>query len=164
MDHPVVGVLAEGLARAGVGSLRFDWRGAGRSEGAITGDPAAARADYGAAFAHLAALHPGPYIAAGYSFGAATALAVAAADARFVRLVLVGPPAGLLHRELLEAFAGDALVVVGDADHYAPLARVRPMVAPFPRVRLEVVERADHFFATGGLDRIAPVVHAFAAG
>ena len=161
MDHPVVDALVAGLAGGGLATLRFNWRGAGRSGGGITGEPSAARADYAAAFAQLAQLHPGPYLATGYSFGAATALAVAARDTRLTRLVLVGPPAGLLPRELLDVFTGDALVIVGDDDHYAPLARIRPILAPHPRFRLEVIAGADHFFATGGVERIAPLVTAF---
>lgn len=161
MDHPVVAAIVAGFHAADVATLRFDWRGAGRSAGSVTGEPSAARADYAAALTHLVGLHAGPHVAAGYSFGAATALAVAAADPRPERLVLVGPPAGLLRPELLAAFARDALVILGDDDSYAPLARVRPILAPFPRVRLEVVRGTDHFFTTGGLERIAPLVTAF---
>lgn len=163
MDHPVVGAIVAGFHAGGVATLRYDWRGAGRSAGSLTGEPSAARADYAAALDHLVGLHAGPYLAAGYSFGAATALAVAAADPRPTRLVLVGPPAGLLRPELLEAFAGDALVVVGDDDSYAPVPRVRSILAPHTRIQLEVIKNADHFFMTGGLERIAPLVTAFFA-
>jgi hypothetical protein len=162
MHHPVVDAMVAGLGAAGVATLRYDWRGAGQSTGALTGDPLAARADYAAALAHLAGMHDGPYLAAGYSFGAATALAVGADDARVSRMLLVGPPAGLLRAEFLDAFTGDILVIVGDDDSYAPVPRVRAILALYPRVRLEVVPGADHFFATGGLERIAPLVTAFA--
>lgn len=157
MDNPVVETLVAGLHAAGIATLRFDWRGAGQSKGEITGDPDAAKADFGAALAQLTVLHAGPYVATGYSFGAATALTVAASDPRVTRLVLVAPPVGLLRTELLGAFAGDGVVLVGDQDHYAPLVRLQPILAPFARLRLEVIEGADHFFATG-VERIAALV------
>ncbi|MFV1959254.1 MAG: hypothetical protein ACC662_07560, partial [Planctomycetota bacterium] len=48
MDHPVVARAAERAAHAGLFALRFDFRGAGGSEGEVT-DREGHRADVGAA-------------------------------------------------------------------------------------------------------------------
>lgn len=158
MDNPVVTTICAGLARANVAALRFDWRGVGRSEGVATGDLRAASTDYAGALACLVGRHAGPYLGAGYSFGAATALAVAAQDPRLEQLVLVSPPVAMMPLDRFAGFERDVLVVVGDEDDIAPLDLVRAFVAALPRGRLEVVDGADHFFSFGGLDRVERLV------
>src|SRR5262245_15907211 len=82
LENPVVSELAYGLYKAGIASLRFNWRGVGASQGSRTGDWAAAEADYLAAVEQVATTTGSPVLAAGYSFGAATALRVALRDSR----------------------------------------------------------------------------------
>jgi len=53
--NPVVINLADGLSRAGIASLTFNWRGTEGSDGSKTDSLDAAVADYLAAFAALAA-------------------------------------------------------------------------------------------------------------
>jgi alpha/beta superfamily hydrolase len=158
MDNPVVTEIVAGLGVARSASLRFDWRGVGRSEGTPSGDLDAACADYAAALAGLAARHPGPYLGTGYSFGAVTALAVASLDPHLARLVLVSPPVGMTPLDRFAGFDRDILVVVGGEDDLAPLDRVRASFAAMPRARIEIIDGADHFFALDGLDRIGPLV------
>jgi len=146
MESPVVTELAHACARAGVSSLRFNWRGVGASAGAATGDEAVAAADYTAAVDWLEATVPGRVAACGYSFGAATAAHAGLARARVTRLVLVAPPPSMLSRETLAQFDGDVLVAVGDRDEFAPFDAVEAMCKGLPRLSLEKIEDADHFF------------------
>ena len=60
MDNPVVSELAFACARAGVASLRFDWRGVGASAGRASGDLAHGAADFAAALDHLSDTTQGP--------------------------------------------------------------------------------------------------------
>ena len=53
LDNPVASELAYAFTKAGFASLLFNWRGVGASEGQVTGDPAAAEADFRAALEHL---------------------------------------------------------------------------------------------------------------
>jgi pimeloyl-ACP methyl ester carboxylesterase len=85
MDSPVLEEVAWALRRAGCASLRFNWRGVGASGGATSGEARDADADYAAALEHLEETVSGPLIGAGYSFGAATAVRVAAPHSRVRR-------------------------------------------------------------------------------
>ncbi len=149
MDSPVVNEVAWAAGRAGLATLRFNWRGVGASAGAMSGEAADADADYGAALEHLEQTVPGPLVAAGYSFGACAAARAARGAARVRRLVLVAPPPRLLDAEALRDFGGEVLIAVGEADALAPLAELESIAARLPRTRLEVVPEADHFFTSG---------------
>jgi len=149
MDHPVCNELAYACSDAGLASLRFNWRGVGASAGAPSGEPDDAEADYRAATAHLADTVEGPLVAAGYSFGAATAVRVAAREPRCRRLLLVAPPLPMLDRALLEGFGGSVLIVAAGHDEFSPIAELRSLAEALPRAHLHPVPDADHFFMAG---------------
>ena len=102
----------------------INFRGAGASSGHASGAAADADADYRAAVDHLLRKQHGPYVAAGYSFGATAAIRVAAKDHRIERLLVVAPPVAMLDVASLRAFHGAVTFIVGDADMYALLSRV----------------------------------------
>jgi alpha/beta superfamily hydrolase len=149
LTNPVVTAAARGFAELGAATLAFNYRGVRGSEGRVTDDPAAAAEDYTAALDALADRVPGPYLAAGYSFGARTALGVAAVDPRVAGAVLVAPPVDLMSPGALAGYAGPLLVIVGDRDAYAPVGRLRAELPERADVAFEVIEGADHFFGRG---------------
>jgi len=148
MGSPVVAEIAWACARAGLATLRFDWRGIGASMGTPSGEAHAADEDYAAALEHLAESVEGGLVVAGYSFGAAAAARAAAATPRVRRAILVAPPPALLDAAPL-ARLPRALVVAGERDRIAPPADLAPRVAAAPGAALHVVPEADHFFAAG---------------
>jgi len=153
MDSPVVTELAWACRRAGYATLRFNWRGVGASGGEPRGEPAAADADYGAALAYLEETVPGPLVAAGYSFGAATAVRAALGSPRVRRLLLVAPPSSLLDAAALAGFRGRVLAITGRRDAIAPADELAALFGDdAPRRRLEIVADADHFFMEGLAD------------
>jgi alpha/beta superfamily hydrolase len=154
LDNPVVIALADGLRAAGLATLCFNFRGIGGSSGHASGAAADADADYRAAVDHLMRKQHGPYVAAGYSFGAAAAIRVAAKDHRIERIVVVAPPVAMLDFASLRVFHGAVTFIVGDDDMYAPLDEVQHLLAPLPHVQLKVIAGVDHFFASGGGDQI----------
>ncbi len=152
MDSPVVSEIAWACARAGLASLRFNWRGVGASGGTSSGDAEHARADYAAALAQLASTVEGRVLAAGYSFGAAAAVRAAATDPRVRGLLLVAPPPSLLDLSALEACPRDALILTGEHDAIAPPAALEAIAASLPRARFVKIDDADHFFGAGLTD------------
>jgi hypothetical protein len=158
LSNPVVVAAADGFAEAGVATLSFNYRGIEDSEGQASDAPAAALDDYSGALDTLAGRVPGPYLAAGYSFGARTALAVAARDPRVRGAVLIAPPVDLVDAGALAAFTGPLLVIVGDRDAYAPLDRLRAWLAARPDATLEIVPGADHFFGSAGAASVTALV------
>ena len=149
MLHPVCTELALRCQSAQIASLRFNWRGAGASSGAPSGEVADAVADYGAALDFLEETVEGPILACGYSWGAATAIAVSRGRPRVRQLVLVAPPAAMLDAEALADFGGEIFLAVGDHDDLANPGALRELVAEKAGVHYELLTATDHFFANG---------------
>jgi alpha/beta superfamily hydrolase len=147
LDNPVVVEAAAGLADAGLQTLRFNWRGVGNSGGRASGESAQADADYLAAVDCLQRRSAGDYLAAGYSFGAATAVRTAVRDERVAELLLIAPPLQMIDRTALAACSGPIHVIVGERDEYAPLAGLEALLAAAADFHLDVVAGADHFFS-----------------
>ena len=143
MDSPVVNEIAYAARKAGLASLRFNWRGVGASAGVISGEADDADADYRAALQHLLETVPGAVVAAGYSFGAAAAVRVAAGEPRIRRLLLLAPPPALLDVDALAAFAGDVLLDGGRSRRHraAGGARAHRVRAPASDLRCHPARR-----------------------
>lgn len=159
LQNPVVVGIAEGLHRAGVPSLSFNWRGIDASEGARTDSLEAAVADYLAAIETVA--DGKPLYAAGYSFGAAVALLAACEDPRIKGVIMLAPPAGMLRAEDLATLNVPVSLMVGDDDEFAPITELEKKLNG-RSASLEVIPGADHFFHYGGLWEIPERVHALA--
>lgn len=149
MENPVVVRIGEVCGRLGLTTLRFNFRGVGRSTG-VHGDGAAEQHDVEAALARLAAVvGAAPVGVAGYSFGAAVAANVAARHAELAGAALVAPPlarseAGRLRD--LDRFGDRLLVVAGSADTICPTDALARLGETVPRATVQVIDGADHFF------------------
>jgi alpha/beta superfamily hydrolase len=152
IESPVLSEIAYACTKAGVASLRFNWRGVGASWGSPSGDGADAEADYRAAFTHMGETVAGPLVACGYSFGAAAAVRVAIAEQRVERLVLVAPPSSMLPPDAFQRLARPVLVLVGECDSLVGEAELRELAEAVPGVQMEVIPIADHFFGAGLAD------------
>lgn len=164
LTNPVVTAAAGGFAELDVATLAFNYRGTGASQGRANDDAGTAVQDYTGALDALAGRVPGPYLAAGYSFGSRAALSVAATDHRVRGAVLIAPPVDMVGPDDFGAFSGPLLVIVGDRDAYAPLERLTAALAARPDARLEVVDGADHFFSATGTSAITAHVAAHVSG
>jgi alpha/beta superfamily hydrolase len=148
IELPVVSELTYTCEKAGVASLRFNWRGVGASAGRPSGDMDEGVEDYHAALDFLEETVSPPLIAAGYSFGAA--IAIAASDRVTVRrLILVAPPPVMLNLEMLRSFKGKVFIAVGENDALAPPSELEKIAEGLENARLRVLDETDHFFMTG---------------
>lgn len=153
LDNPVVRALADGFGARGMGTLCFNYRGIGESLGTASDSVARAAEDYARvlAWARERLGAGAPLYAAGYSFGAITAIACALSDAAgstpaLRALVLVAPPLGMLGDAPLAAARCPSFVLVGSDDAYLPLPAARALFASVPRCSVTEND-ADHFFA-----------------
>jgi len=154
MRNKVVHRMARGLRRAGVATLRFNFRGVGLSEGRyghLTGEIEDARA----ALAWLRARYPGsPMALAGFSFGALAITRLGCSAERASWLMAVGFPARFGPTEYLETCPAPKIFIQSTHDQYGPRAELEPLYARLagPK-RLIWIEAADHFFA-GALEEL----------
>jgi uncharacterized protein len=145
LDNKVVHTLARAFQELEAPTIRFNFRGVGGSAGAFDGgrgelDDALAVVAYGRQIFPGAALW-----LAGFSFGGALAVSVAARSSP-ERLVVVAPGVTLLE-------VGSAtpscpwLIVQGDADDVVDPGFVRDWAAKrVPQPQMSVLQGAGHFF------------------
>ena len=148
MYTKVVFRAAKAFERLGYPSLRFNFRGVGRSRGSF--DEGVGEADdVRAALDWMAREHPSvALVHCGFSFGNAVGTPVAAADDRVDRLVCLGTPTASFPFERLAQVTLPKLFVQGEYDEHGPLDELREGLNHVARPwRLVIVEGADHFFA-----------------
>lgn len=147
MQNKVVHTCTRAMQEAGAATVRFNFRGVGRSDGRYDAghgelEDALAVVEWTRRRFQCDALW-----LAGFSFGAAIALQAAARGARPARLVTVAPPVGRIITEPVVRPECPWLIVQGDRDELVDLEAVRRWVAGFdPAPALLVVPGAEHFF------------------
>lgn len=157
MHNHVVTAVCGALAEIGATTLRFNFRGAGRSEGAFDSGRGGANDARGAIDA-LRALRPDArLLLAGYSFGAMIAAAVAA-DVRPDALVLISPPLGMMRTPTIDPELR-TLLITGEDDRIAPPDALWALDAP--NRTIVVAPGVDHGWWPG-LDELMCAVEAFA--
>ncbi|HEY2956147.1 MAG TPA: alpha/beta fold hydrolase [Candidatus Eisenbacteria bacterium] len=147
LHNKVVHRAASTLHALGAAVLRFNFRGAGASEGAHDGGPGETE-DARVALRFLAARYPhARRWLAGFSFGAWIAARLAAAESGIERLILIAPPVSTSSFEPLESLAIPKLVIQGGADDVCkPAALHEPFRRWAEPKRLVEVPGANHFF------------------
>ena len=163
MDNPVVIRAAEVAQAAGYATLRFNFRGAGTSEGVHDkgrGEQEDVRAAMAALATHLPA---GSRVGVmGYSFGAAMAARATRPSVLEAPLGLIAPPLGMYDFDFLQTSPGRMLLVAGTADAYCPVEALHRLAA-ITSAEERIVEGADHFFF-GKLYPLGEVIGAWLAG
>jgi hypothetical protein len=148
MHNKVVFRAAKAFERLGYPSLRYNFRGVGRSAGSFA-DGVGEADDVRAALEWMAREHPGVLLLhCGFSFGNTVGTPVAAADPRVERLVCLGTTTASFPFVRLADVTLPKLFVQGDHDEHGPLVELRAGLALVSQPwELVVVEDADHFFA-----------------
>ena len=150
MHNKVVYHAAKTLNSFGFPVLRFNFRGAGMSEGEH--DQGRGEVDdLRAALAWLKNEFHLPLIFAGFSFGASTGLRASCPDPDVKFLISLGTPVAAEGRVYAYRFLAECskpkLFVSGDHDQYGPLNELKRVFnsAAEPK-KFFVVPNADHFF------------------
>lgn len=151
LHNKVVFHSMKALNSFGFPVLRFNFRGAGLSEGEHDHGRGEVE-DVRAALEWLDAEFHLPLIFAGFSFGAAVGLAAACGDARVQELVGLGLPLLAIEERaydfgFLQTCQKPKLFISGARDQYGPRAALEELVKGLPEPkRLIRIEGADHFF------------------
>ena len=150
MHNKVVYAAMKALNEAGLPVLRFNFRGAGLSQGEHDQGRGEAQ-DVRAALDWLDREFHLPIIFAGFSFGAAVGLRAACPDERVTALLSLGTPVEAEGRAYQYAFLRDCgkpkLFVSGGHDQYGPRAALEQVVAAAADPKqLILINKADHFF------------------
>jgi uncharacterized protein len=148
MDNPVVVRAVEVAREEGLVTLRFNFRGVGRS----TGVHAKGEGELLDMRAAIEALQPrlpagGPIGLLGYSFGAWIAARLAAAPGTdLAGLCLVAPPLAMLDFASLGEVRGQVLIAAGTRDPYCPTQDLAKLTARLSGAEVATIDGADHFF------------------
>jgi len=156
MHNNVVESLVKAYGKAGYTTLRFNFRGVGKSEGQYD-EGVGEQADVRAAVEYLRELGMSAVDLAGYSFGVwVNALGIQ--DLNDVdRMIMVSPPVHFMDFSFLEYSPKIQLVIAGAEDDIAPPDMIRKML---PRwngdASFQIIQGADHFYGgkTGEIEGI----------
>jgi uncharacterized protein len=158
MHNKVVFQAARALHDRGIPVLRFNFRGAGLSEG-VHDHGRGEQDDVRVALDYLGHEFPdNPIILAGFSFGSVVGLRVGCADVRVTNLIGIGIPVNGSDMSFLRSCAKPKLFVQGAEDQYGSRSGVESLFATLPDPkRLVFVEGGDHFLA-GKLDQLRAAI------
>ena len=154
MDNKIVTTLSKAFAELGFAALRFNFRGAGFSEGSFdegngeVEDALSAIEHMKKEFGHL------PLILAGFSFGGyVQARAAERLHPRAHKLVLIAPAVG---RFAMPHVPHNSLLIHGEEDEVIPLSDALNWARP-QHLPIVVLPEAGHFFH-GRLNQIKQIV------
>ena len=149
MYNVIVASLAQSLCNAGIAALRFHFRGVDMSEGSFDGglgeiDDAAAAMEFLSLCENVDASRVG---IAGYSFGAAVALAAASRSNLPQAIVSIACPSRVFNEMSAQELLLPKLLILGEHDHDFPAQQFKFMARRFTDPKaVEIIGGADHFF------------------
>ncbi len=158
LHNKVVFRVAKTLHAQGYLVLRFNFRGAGSSEG-VHDNGRGEKGDVAAALDYLAKeFQDRPILLSGFSFGAWVGLQVGCADPRVTALIGLGLPVNNSDLSYLRSCGKPKLIVQGSDDQYGSREKLQALFDTMPEPKkLAFVDGADHFF-TGKLDRVTGAI------
>lgn len=145
MNNNVVLGLEAAFSDAGITTLRFNFRGVGRSSGRFD-NGVGEKDDVLGALSFLASqTSAGSIHLAGYSFGALVGMAAAMRDEKVRSIVGVAPPTALGSFSFLSGCSKPTLAVVGSSDEFCDVEELKEDIEKCSGA-LKIVPGADHFF------------------
>jgi alpha/beta superfamily hydrolase len=148
MDNKVIYRVARALEDAGGLVLRYNFRGAGGSEGRHDegrGEQDDLRA--AVSFLRQESRSELPLVLAGFSFGSVISALVAPTLGDVSGLLFVGAPRRLYELEEPASYGGPLAFIHGDVDEHGPLDEFQSFFEGLPEPKtLKLIEGAGHFF------------------
>jgi alpha/beta superfamily hydrolase len=160
MQNNVVESLVSAYGKGGFTTLRFNFRGAGRSEGHYD-EGVGEQDDVRGAIAYLKDLGIVAIHLAGYSFGA-WVNARALSDLKDVaQMIMVSPPLNYMDFSFLKPNPKIKLIISGDRDDIAPPEMIQSLLHKWNEdADFRIIKGADHFY-WGKSEEIESLVRAF---
>ena len=158
MGNPIVEILTETLFAGGVSTLRFNFRGVGKSTGTFD-DGRGEQDDVLAAVSFMEGQGVREILPAGYSFGAWVNTGILNRRTLLPAL-LVSPPIAIFRFDFHALRDKVGLIVCGDRDPYCPAEKIQDVAGELA-CRLDIILDADHFFQSGE-DDLAASIHDYA--
>lgn len=156
MHNNVVEALIRAYGSAGYSTLRFNFRGVGRSEGQYD-EGIGEKADVLGAVAYLRGLGISTIDLAGYSFGAwVNALGIHNLD-DVRQMIMVSPPVNFIDFSFLTNTSKIRLIIGGTLDDIAPPHMIKEMLPKWNKdAEMKIISGADHFYwgQTGEIETI----------
>lgn len=147
LHNKVVFRAARGLEAANIATLRFNFRGAGSSQGTHD-EGEGEQDDFLAALNWMKKQHPGKRIlAGGFSFGSWVASRAACELAEVHALFLIGTPVNKYDFGFLRHCEKPMLFLHGTQDEHGEVGKLEKLVQTLRNVESVTVTGADHFFS-----------------
>ena len=155
MDNNVVSALQKTLRNWGWGTLRFNFRGVGGSNGQHLGSQGDTE-DLLTVFQFVQQLGVENIHLAGYSYGAWIGLKAMKQELRPKTSILVSPPLDLLDFRNLEPPSCPCLITLGEKDDFCTVGSLMKWASPphgsEERLHIEILPGCDHFY--GGREQL----------
>lgn len=163
MHNNVVAAVQRVLAERGISTLRFNFRGVGKSEGGY-GAGIEEVEDVRGAVDFIAERGGAPLSLVGYSFGAAVGAKAVIADKRVKAVVCISPPIEMYDFSYLKDDTRPKLLVAGDQDFVCPVGPFEKFFDSLLQPKAaHIIPGADHFW-WGFEDQAAAQVADFLKG
>ena len=149
MYNVIIATMAQSLCNAGIAALRFNFRGVDMSEGSFDGgngeiQDAEEALNYLSLSENVDASRVG---IAGYSFGAAVAMAAASRSNLAQAIVSIACPSRVFNEMSAQEMLLPKLLILGEHDHDFPAQQFKFMARRYSDPKqVEIIGGADHFF------------------
>ena len=145
MHNNVVEAIQEAFAAENYATLRFNFRGVGRSTGAYD-EGIGEQEDIFAVCQYLQQIGISTLTLAGYSFGAWVGSKVVSLDRNpFARVFFVSPPINYFDIDFTKLNNKINVIICGDQDEFCDLKTLKKQ-AEYLNLNLQIISDTDHFF------------------
>ncbi|OSZ69259.1 alpha/beta hydrolase [Sphingomonas sp. IBVSS1] len=153
MNHPIVLALYQSFVKRGFATLRFNFRGVGRSQGTFD-NGIGELSDAASALDWLQQFNPEAQTTwvGGFSFGAWIGMQLLMRRPEIKGFISIAPPANMYDFSFLAPCPSSGIIIDGEADEVVPTSAVQKLVDKLKTqkhitIHHSTIPGANHFFA-----------------